>query len=201
MGRGLSDMAVDANSGLVVVRWLDNSAVQLSSTHAAVEQVTTVQRWDRKEHKHVQVNCPAIVKEYNEHMGGVDVFDMLMSLYQVDHKSTKWYRRIFFWALNVAIINGWLLYRRHCQQLQQPIHIQQDLVEFTAAVSEALIHQNKLPPVVVSKRGHLLSSSTNLEPVSEEEQLPESKKRLVSVPARDVVCFDNIGHLPSSYTL
>jgi len=145
----------------------------------------------------VQVNCPAIVKEYNEHMGEVDVFDMLMSLYKVDHKSTEWYIRIFFWALNVAIINGWLLYRQHCQQLQQPICIQQDLVEFTSAISEALIHQNKLPQVVVCKNTSTLSSSTNLEPVSEEEQLPESKKRLVSVPARDVVRFDNTGHLPT----
>ena len=158
--------------------------------------MTIVQRWDRKEHKHVQVNCPAIVKEYNEHMGEVDVFDMLMSLYKVDHKSTEWYIRIFFWALNVAIINGWLLYRRHCQQLQQPICIQQDLAEFTSAISEALIHQNKLPQVVVCKNTSTLSSSTNLEPVSEEEQLPESKKRLVSVPARDVR-FDNTGHLPT----
>jgi len=120
--------------------------------------VTIVQRWDRKEHKHVQVSCPAIVKEYNEHMGEVDVFDMLMSLYKVDHKSTEWHIRIFFWALNVAIINGWLLYRRHCQQLQQPICIQQDLVEFTSAISEALIHQNKLPQVVVCKNTSTLSS-------------------------------------------
>jgi len=51
--------------------------------------VTIVQRWDRKKHKDVQVNCPAIVKEYNEHMGEVDVFDMLMSLYTVSQKKTR----------------------------------------------------------------------------------------------------------------
>ena len=31
-------------------------------------------------HTYESVNCPAIIKEYNEHMGGVDLFDMLMSL-------------------------------------------------------------------------------------------------------------------------
>jgi len=51
--------------------------------------------------------CPAIVREYNHHMGSVDLFDMLMSLYKVDHKSRQWYRRIFYWLFNVAIVNGW----------------------------------------------------------------------------------------------
>ena len=141
MGRGSADTAVDANLGLVIVRCFDNSAVQLSSAHTALEPVTTVQRWDRKAHKHVNVNCPAIVKEYNEHMGGVDLFDMLMSLYKVDHKTAKWYRHIFLWALNVAVINGWLLYRRHSQQLQQPTRLQQDPVQFTAtAFVKVLCH-------------------------------------------------------------
>jgi len=38
--------------------------------------------------------CPAIVREYDEHVVGIDLFDMLMSLYKVDHKSNRWYGRI-----------------------------------------------------------------------------------------------------------
>jgi len=75
---------------------MDSSAVQLSSTHIGVEALTKLRRWDKKQHKYVQVTCLAIVREYNEHMGGVDLFDMLMALCRIDHKSTKWYRRIFF---------------------------------------------------------------------------------------------------------
>jgi len=69
--------------------WLDNSAVQLSSTHAEVEPTSTLRRWDKKQHKYVQVPCPAIMREYNEHMGGVDLFDMLMSLYKGIKKATN----------------------------------------------------------------------------------------------------------------
>ena len=94
IGRGATDMAVDANSGLTVVRWLNNSTVQLSLTHSGIQPMSSVKRWDRKQHRYVDVDCPAIMKEYNEYMGGVDLFDMLMSLYKVDHKSTKWYRLI-----------------------------------------------------------------------------------------------------------
>ena len=60
---------------------MDNSSVQVSSTHTAVEPKTTIRRWDRKQRKYVDVPCPAIIKEYHEHMGGVDLFDMLVALY------------------------------------------------------------------------------------------------------------------------
>jgi len=43
-------------------------------------------------------------------MGGIDLFDILVSLYKDDHKSNKWYR-------HVAVVNGWILYKRHFKQL------------------------------------------------------------------------------------
>ena len=136
-GRASADTAVDANSGLAVGQWLDNSSVQLSSTHTAMEPMTSIKRWDRKQHKYVNIPCPAFVKEYNEHMGGVDLFDMLMSLYKVDHKNPKWYRRIFLWALNLAVVNGWLLYHWHAERKNQPKREQLDLVELTTIISDA----------------------------------------------------------------
>jgi len=45
--------------------------------------MSTIKRWDRLQRKYVDVSCPAIVEEYNEHMGGADLFDMLMSLYRL----------------------------------------------------------------------------------------------------------------------
>jgi len=76
-------------------------------------------------------------------MGGVDLFDMLMALYKVDHKSGKWYRLIFFWSLNVVIVNGWLLYKRQCQQMGTPVSEQSDLLKFTITVSQSLQMENK----------------------------------------------------------
>src|SRR6218665_4013151 len=45
--------------------------------------MSTIKRWDRLQRKYVDVSCPAIVEEYDEHMGGGDLFDMLMSLYRL----------------------------------------------------------------------------------------------------------------------
>ena len=39
-----------------------------------------VKRWDGKEKKMIEVQCPEIINQYNKHMGGVDLCDMLMSL-------------------------------------------------------------------------------------------------------------------------
>lgn len=57
-----------------------NRAVTLSSTYVATEPMCEVRRFDRKAAKQVSVKCPAIANHYNQHMGGVDKFDMLMAL-------------------------------------------------------------------------------------------------------------------------
>ena len=152
-GRGAFHSSVDANSGLAVVCWFDSGDVQLTSTHSATEPVAAVQRWDKKSRSYISVTCPAIVGEYNQFMGGVDLFDMLMSLYRIDHRSKKWYRRIFYWSIHLGIVNGWLIYRRHCDMKATPAKEQLSLIQFTAAVSESLISEKKVPPQLVQKRG------------------------------------------------
>jgi hypothetical protein len=194
-GRGSMDSCYDDKTGLTVVRWMDSSAVQLSATHVGVEPVSTLRRWDRKKHQYVQVPCPAIVREYNQHMGGVDLFDMLMALYRVDHKSTKWYRRIFFWALNVAAVNGWLLYKRHCQQTGKPGREQLDLLGFTSSVSQSLLMIDKLPAAITqTRRGRPLKP----EPTSDalNDARPAKKQRKASTSVNEISRYDHMGHYP-----
>lgn len=44
-------------------------------------------------------------------MGFVDKFDHLKSIYTVDRKSKKWWHRIFFHFLDVAVINSYILHK------------------------------------------------------------------------------------------
>lgn len=64
----------------------------------------------------IDIPQPKIVAEYNTNMGGVDHIEMLLELYRIDIRSNKWYMRIFFWCLGVAVTNNWLLCRRHQSQ-------------------------------------------------------------------------------------
>lgn len=152
-GRGASDCSVDANSGMSVVRWYDSKAVQLSSTLSSLHPVSTVKRWDKKTRTYVDVPCPAIVNNYNQYMGGVDLFYMLMALYRTDHRSQKWYRRIFYWAIHLSVVNGWLLYRRHCEQKKSPRAQILSILQFTANISESLIKECNVPLTIQKKRG------------------------------------------------
>ena len=55
---------------------------------------------------------PRAIAECNKFMRGVHLCDMFLELYRIDFKSKKWYMRIFFYVLDFATANGWLLYRR-----------------------------------------------------------------------------------------
>jgi hypothetical protein len=55
-GRGSSDVCVDINSGVRIVKWFDNRVVHVASTHLGVEPSTDVCRWDRTKREHVEVS-------------------------------------------------------------------------------------------------------------------------------------------------
>ena len=61
-GRGPIDYRVDMNTGLPVVKWLDNGEVHLVSIYDTVEPVSEVERWDKRNKQYIQVSCPSIVK-------------------------------------------------------------------------------------------------------------------------------------------
>ncbi|KRX13785.1 hypothetical protein T07_217 [Trichinella nelsoni] len=92
------------------------------------------------------MSCPAIVKEYNKYIGGVDLAGMLRALYRIDHRSRKWYRRIFFWTIHVAVVNGWLQYKRDLKTSEVASGRPKDLMQFTLDVAEALTKVNKAYP-------------------------------------------------------
>jgi hypothetical protein len=198
-GRGAMDSKVDVKHGICITRWFDNRAVQISSTCTGVEPVSMVKRWDKKENKVIDIPCPAAVTEYNSHMGGVDLFDMLSALYRIDHKSTKWYRRVFFWCLNVAVINGWLLHKRHSCQLAVPRKEIMDLLDFTVEVAHSLILENKEVELPARRKRGRPSAATADETDEEHlevEPLSVRKKRFVQPSPNDGIRYDAHGHWP-----
>ena len=103
--RGSFDGSVDLNSGCCIVRWFDNKPVQLASNYVFTDPVDSVKSWSKSEKKMISVPRPRIVKKYNASMGGTDLFEMFQSLYRRDHKSKRWYIRIFYWILASSVIN------------------------------------------------------------------------------------------------
>ncbi|XP_017792479.1 PREDICTED: piggyBac transposable element-derived protein 4-like, partial [Habropoda laboriosa] len=59
----------------------------------------------------VTVNKPEMVLGYTANMGGVDRADQYASTYCFLRKSLKWWRKLFFWGLEMCVINSYIMYR------------------------------------------------------------------------------------------
>ncbi|CAF2728328.1 unnamed protein product [Rotaria sp. Silwood2] len=108
-------------------------------------------------------------------MGGVDLIDMLISLYRINVRSQKYYIKIFFHLIDPSLVNAWLLYRRHCSQHKVSKTKITSLLTFCVNVAEALLKSNPSPPPVKHGRPSL-QSVTN-------EKLPPSSSTTAPNPA------------------
>ena len=101
-----------ASDGVVAVRWKDNKPVTVISSDVGVMPLGTVDRYDREKKKKVPISCPRVINDYNDKMGGIDKSDMLTHLYKTPMRARRWYIRLFGYALDLAICNAWILYKR-----------------------------------------------------------------------------------------
>ena len=94
---------------LAATSWKDNKQVLLLSTYVEAEPVESIKRFDKRQKATVEIPCPRVVKEYNAHMGGVDLIDSYLGRYRIRMKSRKWTTRLFYHLLNMTVINAWVL--------------------------------------------------------------------------------------------
>ncbi len=179
MAQRAYDSVYESNDDLCLVRWLDNKAVTLLSTYIGPTPTTKVKRYDRTIKKHVDVDRPAVVGTYNANMGGIDLFDMMCTLYKRQIKSRRWYLYLFYHTLTMVMANAWFLYRRESKSLKKNKPLQ--MKEFQIQAATSLMCQGKV------RRGR---PSLQTAP-------PAKKHRVQPGPQLDVR-FDNVGHLPMS---
>ncbi|XP_046407856.1 macrophage metalloelastase-like [Ischnura elegans] len=88
--RGEYEFVVNQH-GTIATRWQDSKEVTvLSNFHD-----TTVQTAYRKQKDGTKlvVDCPAAICFYNRYMGGVDLSDQKVSVYDFDRRSKKWWKK------------------------------------------------------------------------------------------------------------
>lgn len=62
-----------------------------------------------------KIVLPEIAVQYNQYMGGVDRFDQKMAYYGHRHRSRKWQMKVFYYFLEVAMVNSYVLYLKKQQ--------------------------------------------------------------------------------------
>lgn len=103
-----------AKNRIAAVKWMDKKPVRFLSSAHSPRNVSSVRRRVGKGSK-IDFGFPKVVEFYNKNMGGVDKFDQYHERYAIGRRSTKWWHRIFYYLIDLAIVNSYLLW-----QLQNP---------------------------------------------------------------------------------
>lgn len=145
--RGASQEYVANIHGIEVttLSWKDNRIVNLISNYVGTNppldiyntesEPLTIKRFDKREKSIKSIPCPQIIKDYNCHMGGVDLMDSSIGRHKISMKSRKWTTRMFYHLLDMTCVNAWILYRRINKDKQGPV---MRLVDFKLEVADAL---------------------------------------------------------------
>lgn len=107
MERGDSDFRV-SNTGIIYFRWKDSKPVHFISNYHGSEETTIKMKMGDGTKK--LIPCPEVVVDYNEYMGGVDQADMLRAIYGLDRKSVKWWHRLFWGFMDMAVVNSYIVH-------------------------------------------------------------------------------------------
>ena len=138
-GRGSESIVVRNNQRVTIVKWYDNKPILMASSCDGVEPQTICRRWSKKEKMYMQEPCPAIIREYNRYMGGVDLVDRMISYYCIKARTKKWTIRTIMHLFDLALANSWLQYRKEAQQLGIAQKQIMQFLDFCMAVAESLI--------------------------------------------------------------
>ena len=111
MKRG--DVDFQYSSKVICCKWFDNRGVMLlASNLQGMDECSNVSRRLKGSANKIAVNCPNIVKLYNNSMGGVDLMDQKTAAYRLGRKSKfRFYLRIFFDLLDVALVNAFIVFQ------------------------------------------------------------------------------------------
>ena len=88
--------------------WIDRKVVMVMSTNCQPSSSGSVLR-KQKDVSCVHVPCPESIISYNKFMGGVDRGDQLRGYYRCRSKSRKFYKYVFYFLLDMAITNAFIL--------------------------------------------------------------------------------------------
>ena len=79
---------------------------------AHVEKITKLRGFDKKDVKIYAYDMPSMIREYSYKMKGVDLFNQRMSYYSTNFRSMRWYFRIIYFYMEMAMINSYLVYMK-----------------------------------------------------------------------------------------
>ena len=131
------------NSPVLALQWIDSKPVSVLSTiHAGNDKVTCERRTKRNgKFEKVSLPQPRAIQDYNQFMNGVDRSDQMLSCHNTSLKYYRWWKALFFHVVDIAVVNGFLLFQKHRQQHPDEEALQRSSSYSIVEFREALIRQ------------------------------------------------------------
>lgn len=137
MSRGDTEIFT-SNTGISATKWRDKKDVFLLTNFHDPKEMSEVARKE-KDGTRKLYPCPISIIEYNNNMNSVDKFGQLLALYKLDRRSKKWWHRIFFYFLDAAVVNSYLLYKA----LQKSIKLKEFKIQCVQGLLAARLVERK----------------------------------------------------------
>ncbi|KAF2366344.1 PiggyBac transposable element-derived protein [Trinorchestia longiramus] len=167
--RGNSEFYL-CEEGLSACCWKDTKdVIVVSNCHGAVE--TEIGR-KMKDGKIKQFTCPEAIMFYNKYMGGVDSTDRMVTLYELDRKSKKWWIKVFFKLMMTAVYNSYII---QCDVQ----HRKPPFITFLVKLAESMIEagRNNLPKKRKRYYGRPSKTSTTMSNVGDHMPVKSNQRR------------------------
>ena len=125
-----SEMAV-CMEGLLCIHWKDTKDVLLKSNCHEPAETTTNRK--QKDGTVKEVAGPVPIAFYNKYMGKVDHADQMIGLYDLERKSHKWWRKVFFCLRLTAVYKSYIIFCKTNQKripyIQYFINLAESMIE------------------------------------------------------------------------
>lgn len=128
MSRG--EVEFRQNGDMLAVKWHDKRDVHVLST----VHTSTMSETGKVDHVTGELRRkPDCVLEYNLKMGAVDKTDMQNSFVECARKSLKWYKKLYFHLMDIALLNAYIVYKeltgRSIKYQQFRLNVMRQLLE------------------------------------------------------------------------
>ena len=95
-------------NGVMALLWKDRKDVKMLSTWHTSEIIWT----GKTNASGIFITKPACVISYNKGMEGVDRSDQISATCRSVRKHVKWYKKLFFYMIDISLVNTYLIYKK-----------------------------------------------------------------------------------------
>ena len=133
---------------LLATSWYDKREINILSTNSN-PSTTIVTRSSCQ--GHVTLDIPTPVANYNQNIGGVDLSDQYWSYYQVGLASRKWWRYLFWFLVQTAMVKSYLVIKSSAASRPKKSPLSRHLLFHMKVLNNLLVRASGSIPCSVSE--------------------------------------------------